>query len=222
MFMKNIFLGILCLIAALTACTSKMTNNKDEADSSCEDSQYAELREKEIQDSLIRESHKYINSVKGHKEEDLITGRFVDSNIDTLWFECTDEDNREIWELCCSNKKVKTCKFWGVSPTLVFEGDLDGNGTDDFGFIDTWHTSNCRNYHVATIRNHTIISMLQFETAYSLRASGKELVKKSKQKGYAHVICSDMEAPGSCCNWAPDVDSLMRFDYQKFDQSDLQ
>lgn len=29
-------------------------------------------------DSLIRESHKYINSVKGHKEEDLITGRFVE------------------------------------------------------------------------------------------------------------------------------------------------
>ena len=29
-------------------------------------------------DSLIRESHKSINSVKGHKEEDLITGRFVE------------------------------------------------------------------------------------------------------------------------------------------------
>ena len=56
---------------------------------------------------------------------------------------------------------------------------------------------------------------------YSLRASDKKLVKKSNRKGYAHVICSDMEAPGSCCNWAPDVDTLIRFDYQKFDQSDF-
>ncbi len=191
------------------------------SDTSNEDSLYAERREKEIQDSLIRESNKYINSVKGHKEEQFITGRFVDSNIDTLWFECADEDNREIWELRCSNKRVRKCKFWSVSPQLVFEGDLDGNGTDDFGFLDTWYASNCRNYHVATIRNHTIMSMLQFETAYSLRASGKELVKKSKQKGYAHVICSDMEASGSSCDWAPDVDTLMRFDYQKFDQSDF-
>lgn len=220
--MKKIFIEILCLIFALTACTSKTTNSTDKVDSSCEDSLYAELREREIQDSLIRESLKYVNSVKGHKEEDLITGRFVDSNIDTLWFECPDENNREIWELCCSNKAVKRCKFWGVSPSLVFEGDLDGNGTDDFGFLDTWYASNCRYYNVATIRNHTIISMLQFETAHSLRASGKDLVEKSAQKGYAHVICSDMDAPNSCCNWAPDVDTLMRFDYQRFDQNDFQ
>lgn len=220
--MKKIFIEILCLIFALTACTSKTTNSTDKVDSSCEDSLYAELREREIQDSLIRESLKYVNSVKGHKEEDLITGRFVDSNIDTLWFECPDENNREIWELCCSNKAVKRCKFWGVSPSLVFEGDLDGNGTDDFGFLDTWYMSNCRYYNVATIRNHTIISMLQFETTYSLRASGKDLVEKSNQKGYAHVIYSDMEAPNSCCNLAPDVDTLMRFDYQRFDQNDFQ
>lgn len=219
--MNKLILYIL-FVCALTSCTIRTANNTEELDNSCQDSLYAELGEKEIQDSLIRESHKYINSVKGHKEEYLITGRFVDNNIDTLWFECTDEDKREIWKLCCSNKNVKTCKFWGVSPTLVFEGDLDGNGTDDFGFIDTWHTSNCRDYHVATIRNHTIISMLQFETAYSLRASGKKLVEKSNRKGYAHVVCSDMEAPGACCSWAPDIDTLMRFDYQKFDQSDFQ
>lgn len=219
--MKKIFVVILCVITAFVACTNKTANSTNEADTSYEDSLYAEIREREIEDSLIRESHKYINSVKGHKEEYLITGRFVDNSVDTLWFECPDEDNRDVWELCCSNKAVKRCKFWGVSPRLVFEGDLDGNGTDDFGFIDTWHTSNCRNYHVATIRNPTIISMLQFETAYSLRASGKKLVKKSNRKGYAHVICSDMEAPGSCCNRAPDVDTLIRFDYQKFDQSDF-
>lgn len=219
--MNKLILYIL-FVCALTSCTIRTANNTEKLDNSYQDSLYAELRERDLQDSLIRESRRYINSVKGHEEKDFITGKFVDDNIDTLWFDCSNDDNRDIWELCCSNKRVKKCKFWGVSPKLVFEGDLDGNGIDDFGFLDTWHTSNCRNYHVATIRNYTIMSMLQFETAYSLRASGKNLVEKSNQKGYAHVIYSDMEAPGSCCNWAPDVDTLMRFDYQRFDQSDFQ
>ena len=97
----------MCVITAFVACTNKTANSTNEADTSYEDSLYAEIREREIENSLIRESHKYINSVKGHKEEDLITGRFVDNSVDTLWFECPDEDNRDVWELCCSNKAVK-------------------------------------------------------------------------------------------------------------------
>ena len=63
--MKKIFVVILCVITAFVACTNKTANSTNEADTSYEDSLYAEIREREIEDSLIRESHKYINSVKG-------------------------------------------------------------------------------------------------------------------------------------------------------------
>lgn len=206
--MKRIIFATLCLMLALVACTNRTANKTDATESSLEVLQNGD-------------DHwsKYINSVKGHNEQDSITGRFVDNRIDTLWFERCDKDNTDIWELRCSNKRVKTCKFWSALPKLVFEGDLDGNGTDDFGFIDTWYASNCRDYHVATIRNHAIICMLEFETAYNLRASGKDLVQKSSKKGYVHVIYSDIN--NGCCNAAPDVDTLMRFDYHEFDQRDF-
>lgn len=209
--MKKIIIGTLCMMCALVACTSRSENSTCEVETLPEDSL--------IEDELLDDWSKYINSVKGHKEQDSIVGRFVDNRIDTLWFEIPDMDNPYVWELCCSNPNVRRCKIGSLSPKLVFEGDLDDNGTDDFGYLDTWYTSNCRWYTVATIRNNTIFSMLDFETAYNLRASGKELVQKSNQKGYAHVLCSDLDS--GCCNSAPDVDTLMRFEYKRIIDTDL-
>lgn len=40
--------------------------------------------------------------------------------------------------------------------------------------------------------------MLELETAYNLRASGKKLVERSDRKEYAHVIYSNMEAISAC------------------------
>lgn len=166
--MKKIYSIITFAFICIVSCTNKTSQNDDISDTlQIMDSEQEDL------DSLYTESMRYINSVKGHNEQDIIIGKFVDNNIDTLWFECCDNESYKIWELCCSNKKVKRYKFWAVSPSLVFEGDLDGNGTDDFGFLDTWDCSNCRNYHVATIKKTKIISMLCLDTAYSLRASGK-------------------------------------------------
>lgn len=215
--MKNINFIIIFALICTVSCTNKTSNNEENVDT-------LQLNDSEPEDffSRYREGLQYINSVKGHKEQDIIIGKFVDNNIDTLWFECCDMETYKVWELCCSNKNVKRCKFWAVSPSLVFEGDLDGNGTDDFGFLDTWDCSDCRNYNVATIKNHQIICMLSLETARSLRSSGKELVKKSNKKGYAHVVYSDMYAPGACCSSAPDKDTLMKFEYQEFDQSDFE
>lgn len=211
----------MCFISVLTACTSGTSNKISVADSLYKDSLDA-VRKMQIHDSIMRVERKYINSVKGHKEEDVIIGKFVDDNIDTLWFERPAnwdfyKNNTDEWVLCCSNKKVKKCKIEGVSPKLVFEGDLDGNGTDDFGFLDTWYTSACRNYYVLTIKNRSFMCMLAFETALNLRTSGKNLVEKSNTEGYAHVFCSDMEASPSSCSWAPIADTLIKFKYQKFD-----
>lgn len=196
----------------MISCTNKSERYIEEQHSLCADDLV-------IDESNIYGDMQYVNSVRGHKEQDSIVGKFIDNTIDTLWFECCDKENFRIWELCCSNKKVPRCKFWAVSPSLVMEGDLDGNGTDDFGFLDTWDCSDCRDYHVATIVNYKFTSMLCLHTAHSLRASGKDLVQKSNEKGCAHVVYSDMEAPMSCCSSAPDIDTLLRFEYQEFNQS---
>ena len=59
--MIKIFVVILCVITAFVACTNKPANSTNEADTLYEDSLYAEIRERGIGDSLIQESHKYIN-----------------------------------------------------------------------------------------------------------------------------------------------------------------
>lgn len=59
--MKKIFVVILCVITAFVAYTNKTANSTNEADTLYEDFLYAEIREREIGDSSIQESHKYIN-----------------------------------------------------------------------------------------------------------------------------------------------------------------
>lgn len=67
--MTKIFIVILCFILSLTACTIRSKNNTDGTVVSGEDSLCAKSKERDIHDSLLIESFKYINSVKGHKEE---------------------------------------------------------------------------------------------------------------------------------------------------------
>lgn len=166
----------------------------------------------------------YINSVKGHKEEDTIIGNFTGSRIDTLYVErvvncnCSlnkvyDEDehldhemNDELvkYYLASSNpalEKVELLGYASLAPRLVNEGDLDGNGTCEVGYLPVWRLSQWRIYHLLTFKdgkwkylinpytplNDEDDEVLLFDTGNFIRESGCEIATPSSKKGLVRI-----------------------------------
>ncbi len=176
-----------------------------------------------------------INSVFGHDERESISGRFNGRQTDTLTIrlvartEYVDSDLfvtfngkrfkddgdewadwRHWWEVTSSKGTVPPLRVYGLCPLLVYEGDLDWNGTDEFGILFTWHLSYHRSYSVYTFRGREWRLLIPpVGTAYSLRASGKDLVRPGDVPGEVRVTCSDFEAPMSCYASAPDIDTIL-------------
>ncbi|MBR1433720.1 MAG: hypothetical protein IJ584_01260, partial [Bacteroidales bacterium] len=152
-----------------------------------------------------------VNSVRGHAEREEITGKFDGKTTDTLRisfaakteyvdssmyvtldgkrFEAeNNEDWEYLWDIKASRGTVPDLRVFGVRPLMVFEGDLDQNGTDEFGILFTWQTSACRTYEVYTFHDGQWRWLIpQVRTAESLRASGKELVKQGDHPGEVKV-----------------------------------
>ena len=151
----------------------------------------------------------YTNSVKGHDEKKTIYGSFLEGSIDTLYIEKTNKEN--VFQVVSSNPKIPTLTLeYTVSPALVNEGDLDGNGTTEVGILDTWHTSSCRLYKIYTLRNkkwYYIIPPL--ETSESVRASGVELAEPTGIKNKVRIRYADFTVPLSSCANSPMKDTIV-------------
>ena len=192
-----------------------------------------------IIDCIQEECFNAINSVRGHDERDMIIGRFDGRTTDTLRISFAakteyvdsilyvtldgkrfkaedDEDWEYFWDIKSSNGTVPDLRVFGLCPRMVFEGDLDQNETDEFGVLFTWLTSACRTYEVYTYHEGQWRWLIpQVRTAESLRASGKELVKRGDRPGEVNVTMSDFDAPMSCCTVAPDKDTVWKVTYEK-------
>lgn len=166
----------------------------------------------------------YINSVKGHEEQDTIIGNFTGSGIDTLYVErvveckCDldkDYDKEEHFAhemddelvryyLTSTNPalgKVELFGYASLAPRLVNEGDLDGNGTCDVGYLPVWRLSQWRIYHLFTFKDGKWKYLIApetkvkdenggeslFETGYLLRGSGYEIATPSGKKGLVRI-----------------------------------
>lgn len=186
--------------------------------------------------SVKAEPFDALNSVLGHDEREVIIGVFNGKKMDTLRIapaatteyadsmlyvtldgkRFKDDENakewywRYLWDINSSNGSVPTLRVGGVKPKMVFEGDLDGNGTDEFGVLFTWLTSAHRSYDVYTFHDgHWCCLIPSVETAESLRASGLELVQPGDKPGEVKVTMSDFDAPGSCYTCAPSRDTVL-------------
>lgn len=132
--------------------------------------------------------------VLGHDEGDTIVGNFTGSSIDTIFIvigddpEPSDFQTKAYWAVC-SNPRVKPIRLWGHDndqPKLVFEGDLDGNGTDEWGYLQTWIVSQWRSYCVFTYYQAEWRYLTDSHTLFTseyLRRSGKDIVEPGPQKG---------------------------------------
>ena len=175
------------------------------------------------------------NSVLGHDERTSIVGCFDGKTIDTLIIQFAaqveyadtvcfitldgrrfEDDGaplaewRHLWDVLPTRETVPPLRVFGVSPLLVYEGDLDGNGTDEFGILSTWYASGCRVYYVYTFHaGDWRLLILPVQTATSLRASGKDLVSPGDLAGHIRVTMSDFETPPCNCTYANDIDTII-------------
>lgn len=133
-----------------------------------------------------------INTIDGHKEMDTIVGNFTENRIDTLYVDTdTTKSDGEKWQFFArsSNPKIPLFNLWGfsnASPKLVNEGDLDGNGTCEVGYLHTWMNSQWRYYRILTLVNgqwRYLVEGNYLETPEWFRHSGREIAERSNQSG---------------------------------------
>lgn len=151
----------------------------------------------------------FLNSVKGHEEKDVIVGNFTGNRIDTLIIQAFNEENTYI--VIGLNTQIPTLKITNsICPALVFEGDLDCNGQDEFGILDTWMTSTCRMYRIYTLQDGKWKYLIPpIETSLNLRSSGLELAEPCSIKNKVRIKYSDLNAPLSSCVDAAIKDTII-------------
>ena len=145
---------------------------------------------------------------------DTLIGRFNGIDIDALICEPMDSLNPNYkgfhykWRVFTKNKTVKGLilenKTIGIH--FVYEGDLDGNGTDEWGYVTEWETSNWMCYHAFTNVNgewqHIIdptpiwLPHLDPQDSISYRISKEDILQLSENSGFLKVKFSDVRNDG--------------------------
>ena len=161
-------------------------------------------RTKELGDNLatdydaVNQSIVYvIKHVISHDESDTIIGNFTGKGIDTLYvsYDRNLKDEYEPFILLASNRRIPSIRLYGIigdPPKLVNEGDLDGNGTSEVGYLHTWNMSQWRVYRVFTFINGQWRYLISpnheyMETGEFIRGRYIDLVESSNRKGWVKV-----------------------------------
>lgn len=160
-----------------------------------------EFLETQIMESIFDSDSLWqdINTIDAHNEQDTIVGNFTGKGIDTLYVEMVenpkyniqndDMEQMYIYFLSSNNKSIPKIELYGcdsASPKLVNEGDLDGNGTCEVGYIHTWTMSQWRYYRIFTLVKNEwkyLVKGDYLDTPLWFRHSGVEVAEPGKQKG---------------------------------------
>lgn len=149
----------------------------------------------------------YLNSVKGHREERMITGNFTGLGIDTIYVveeEIDSIDNmyeRYRFYAKSNNPELPIIEMFGcgyATPLLVYEGDVDGDGKDEWGYLHTWLNSQWRYYRIYNYDNRRkewrflyydagCEGQSVLDTPEYVRASGVDIVEKGPKPGFIKI-----------------------------------
>ena len=137
-----------------------------------------------------------IQTIDAHDEQDAIVGNFTGKGIDILYVEKVVEDFGSLslgdgcrYYIASPNKHIPKIEIYGTNfapPKLVNEGDLDGNGTCEVGYLETWNNSQWRYYSIFTLRNgewRNLIDGDYMSTCDMFRHSGFEVAEPGLAKG---------------------------------------
>lgn len=138
---------------------------------------------------------------------DTITGKFDGNSIDTLIAEPTDTTiDRSMWNwrIYGKNNIVDTLILTQhCTVKLIQEGDLDGNGTDEFGVRRESDAGTWDNYCVYTYDNGEWIYLIEpiwtySDHFYTDMNKGADVVERANQSGYVTVRFSDIRNDDFC------------------------
>lgn len=149
-----------------------------------------EPKKRECADDIWRE----INTIVAHNERDTIVGNFTGNGIDTLFVEAVastseNADYPVTFYLSSTNLNIPQIELYGCTeapPKLVNEGDLDGNGTCEVGYLHTWTTSQWRYYRIFTLVGNEWRNLVDgdyLDTPEWFRNSGVEIAEPGEQSG---------------------------------------
>lgn len=133
-----------------------------------------------------------MNSIRAHNEQDTIIGNFTGHGIDTLYVEAVktkDNDEQQFrFFMASTNPSIPEVELYGfdaVFPRLVNEGDLDGNGTCEVGYLHTWMNSQWREYRIFSLLSGEWRYLLSehLRTSEWFRQTGIEVAEPGKKKG---------------------------------------
>ena len=134
-----------------------------------------------------------LNKIAAHDERDTIVGNFTGKSIDTLYLKEKEYlgkvfpaiDDRQYY-MVSNNRRIPRIKLFGSSPKLVNEGDLDGNGTCEVGYLHTCINGQYRQYYILTLRNGQWRNLVDGELLFTqawFRCSGIEVALPGPLKG---------------------------------------
>ena len=135
-----------------------------------------------------------INTIDAHDEQDTIVGNFTGQGMDTLFVETIYKDDLGTEEsveyfMRSTDRRIPKLRLYGclaASPKLVNEGDLDGNGTCEVGYLHTWMMSQWRYYRIFTLVNNEwryLVKGDYLDTSEWFRHAGVEVAEPGKTKG---------------------------------------
>lgn len=145
---------------------------------------------------------------------DTLIGNFNGQEIDTLIGEPMDSINADYkgfhykWKVYTKRNTVKPLiiDYKTIGIHFVYEGDLDGNGTDEWGYVTEWETSNWMCYHAFTNKRgkweHIIeptniwLPHLDPQDSISYRISKEDILQPSEDSGFLKVKFSDVRNNG--------------------------
>lgn len=205
----SILLVSAVLVVAFVSCKEQLSLNNEKIE------EYMDITENSVNTTdSFKEWKKHrnlhplpdcLNSVSGHDERDTIWGNFTGEGIDTIYiefvFDTTANDYDEMYKYYAvsPNKSIPKIEIHGcrIAPKLVFEGDLDQNGTDEWGYLHTWMTGQWRHYRVYTLVDNAWRYLFDDENLSSpewFRCSGKEIVEPADSAGYVKLNYGTFEA----------------------------
>lgn len=149
---------------------------------------------------------RFLNSVSGHLEQDTIVGNFTGVGLDSIFVvTVVNHDSNLDWTECVryfaksNNPNIPTIELYGYiscAPKLVFEGDVDGDGKDEWGYLHTWNTSQYRQYRIYNYGNgkwrflyydYPEVGIRLLETSEMIRSAGIDIVEKGEFPGLIRI-----------------------------------
>lgn len=135
--------------------------------------------------------------VAGHWGKEIITGNFTGNGNDTIWLEEYEYEDHKIMHIMYKAKsnmidfpEIEMCWRYSGSAYIINEGDLDGDGKDEWGCMIGTHASGATlEYHVVRYNDKGYWEELvdednnPYEFSGEERHSGIDFFSKGPKKG---------------------------------------